>query len=483
MKHRLQRQALRDLLARHRAVWRQAWAQRAALEGPRRTAREAQFLPAALALQETPVSPAPRVAMGLIVGFLLLALLWATLGRMDVVAVGQGKVVPSGRTKTVQPLEAAAVKTIHVRDGQFVREGEVLIELDPTAPMADAGRLAVEHTAARLQIARSQALLAALDGGGGRAVGAAAPADLPPLDGVDEARRLEASRLLQGQYAEYQTRRERIAADIARRDAEWRATRALVHKLEQTLPIANRRAQDYRGLVEQAFMSAHGYLEQEQARIEMEADLAAQRSRLQEIGASLDEARAQQRALMAETRRAALDSLEQARQRLDALAQERVKAEARGRLMRLVAPVDGTVQQLAVHTEGGVVTPAQPLLVVVPADQPLEVEAFFENKDAGFLRAGQAAEVKVETFPYTKYGTIDAELAGVSHDAISDERRGLIYASRVRLARTSLDVDGTEVRLSPGMAVAVEVKTGRRRVIEYFLAPLMQHTRESLRER
>ena len=270
---------------------------------------------------------------------------------------------------------------------------------------------------------------------------------------------------------------------LARREAEWRTTQALVRKLEQTLPIATKRAQDYRNLVSEAFVSNHGYLEQEQARIEMEADLAAQRNRLQEIASSLDEARAQQRALTAETRRTALDSLEQAQQRLDALAQERIKAEARGRLTRLTSPVDGTVQQLAVHTEGGVVTPAQPLMVVVPADQPLEVEAFFENKDIGFLRQGQVAEVKVETFQFTKYGTLDAELTSVSHDANSDEQRGLIYASRVRMARTSLDVDGTEVRLSPGMAVTVEVKTGQRRVIEYFLAPLLRHTDESLRER
>lgn len=475
MKHRLQWQALRELLGRHRAVWRQVWARRAELDALPRPAHETQFLPAALALQETPVSPAPRVAMGLIVAFLLIALLWATFGRIDVVAVGQGKVVPSDRTKTVQPLEAATVKAIHVHDGQFVRAGEVLIELDPTAPTADADRLAAEHTAALLQLVRGQALLAALDGSG-------APG-LPPLKGVDPTRRQEAARLLQGQYAEYQTRHERVAADTARREAEWRATQDLVRKLEQTLPIATQRAQDYRKLVDQSFVSNHGYLEQEQAPIEMAADLAAQRNRLQEIASSLDEARAQQRALTAETRRTALDSIEQAQQRLDALAQERIKADARGRLTRLTSPVDGMVQQLAAHTEGGVVTPAQPLMVVVPADQPLEVEAFFENKDIGFLRQGQVAEVKVETFPFTKYGTLHAELASVSHDAISDERRGLIYASRVRLARTSLDVDGTEVRLSPGMAVTVEVKTGQRRVIEYFLAPLLRHTDESLRER
>lgn len=475
MKLRLQWQAWGDLLARHRAVWRHAWANRAALQPTERTRQETEFLPAALALQDTPVSPAPRWAMGLIVAFVLLALLWATFGRMDVVAVGQGKVVPSSRTKTIQPLETATVKAILVRDGQQVRAGDVLIELDPTAPLADSDRLGAEHVSASLQLERGQALLRALEGGG--------PPSLPALPGVPPERRLEAVRLLMSQHAEHQSRRDRVAADLARREAEWRTTQAMVRKLEQTLPIATQRAQDYRDLVNKAFVSNHGYLEQEQARIEMEADLAAQRNRLQEIAAALDEARAQQRALTAEVRRSTLDSIEQAQQRLDALAQERIKADLRGRLTRLTSPVDGTVQQLAVHTEGGVVTPAQALLVVVPSDQPLEVEAFFENKDIGFLRQGQTAAVKVETFQFTKYGTLDAELASVSHDAISDEQRGLIYASRVRMARTSVVVDGAEVRLSPGMAVTVEVKTGNRRVIEYFLAPLLQHTSESLRER
>lgn len=475
MKMRLQWQAWGDLLARHQAVWRHAWANRAALQPTERTRQETEFLPAALALQDTPVSPAPRWAMGLIVAFVLLALVWATFGRMDVVAVGQGKVVPSSRTKTIQPLETATVKAILVRDGQQVRAGDVLIELDPTAPLADADRLGAEHASAVLQRERGHALLRTLDNG--------SPPGLPALAAVPPERRLEALRLLVSQHAEHQSERDRLAADLARREAEWRTTQAQVRKLEQTLPIATQRAKDYRDLVDQGFASHHGYLAQEQARIEMEADLAAQRNRLQEIAAALDEARARQRALTAEVRRTTLDSIEQAQQRLDALAQERIKADHRGRLTRLTSPVDGTVQQLAVHTEGGVVTPAQALLVVVPSDQPLEVEAFFENKDIGFLRQGQTAAVKVETFQFTKYGTLDAELASVSHDAISDEQRGLMYASRVRMARTSLTVDGAEVRLSPGMAVTVEVKTGSRRVIEYFLAPLLRHTSESLRER
>lgn len=141
------------------------------------------------------------------------------------------------------------------------------------------------------------------------------------------------------------------------------------------------------------------------------------------------------------------------------------------------------MQQLAAHTVGGVVAEAQPILTVVPDDNALEVEAFLENKDIGFVNAGQGAEVKVETFPYTKYGTIHAEVTQVSHDAINDEKRGLIYSTRVKMDKATMRIENKIVNLSPGMAVSVEIKTGKRRVIEYFLSPLLQYRDESLRER
>lgn len=471
----LQLQALRDLLKHYGAAFGHAWQRRAEMEPIPRLPHGSQFLPAALSLQETPVSPAPRLAMWLLIAFMAIALLWAVFGRMDVVATAQGKIVPNDRTKTVQAFETASVKAIHVTDGQWVRAGDLLIELDATTAQADTERVAGEQAAARLQVARGRALIDALQTA--RAPELARPA------GVDDARYLQAQRLLAGQHAEYTARLSRITAETARREAELRSTQTLVRKLEQTVPIAQQRADDYKNLVSQNFVSRHGYLEREQVRIEQEADLANQRSRLSEIQAALREAQGQRQALLAETLRATLDSTSEAQQRLDALDQERKKADSRGRLMRLISPVDGTVQQLAVHTQGGVVTEAQPLMVIVPRDNPLEVEAFFENKDIGFVKAGQEAAVKIETFQYTKYGTLDAQVASVSHDAINDEKRGLIYSSRVRMPKTTLLVDGTEVSLSPGMAVTVEVRTGQRRVIEYFLAPLLQHGSEALRER
>ncbi|MEO3958300.1 HlyD family type I secretion periplasmic adaptor subunit, partial [Chromobacterium piscinae] len=152
-------------------------------------------------------------------------------------------------------------------------------------------------------------------------------------------------------------------------------------------------------------------------------------------------------------------------------------------LTQLTAPVSGSVQQLAIHTVGGVVTEAQPLLAVVPANEALEVEAQIENKDIGFVRPGQAVTVKVESFPYTRYGYLDGVVETVSHDAQQDEKRGLLFPARIRLKQSHLVIDGARVNLSAGMAVSAEIKTGKRRVIDYFLSPLQEHVGEGMRER
>lgn len=472
---RLRLQALSDLLRSYGIAFRHAWRHRAQMETHHRLPYETQFLPAALSLQETPVSPVPRVAIWVLISFSGLALLWAIFGRIDVVATAQGKVVPNDRTKTIQPFETATVKGIHVADGQTVKAGDLLIELDATAARADQNRIIGDLAVARLLIARGKAMLAAFESG--KMPNLQRPAD------VDEATFQEAQRLLLAQHGEYIAKLGRIAAEISQREAELRSTQELVHKLEQMLPIAEKRAQDFRSLVEKNFVSKHDYLEREQARIEQQADLANQRSRLKEVEAALRKARAQRVELIAETRRISLDNITDGQQQAAALEQELLKADSRKHLMQLTSPVDGAVQQLSVHTVGGVVTPAQSVMVIVPGNNPLEVEGFIENKDIGFVKPNQDAEVKIETFPYTKYGTIHARVISVSHDAINDEKRGLIYSMRVKMERTRINVDGTDVNLSPGMAVSVEIKTGKRRVIEYFLNPLLQYGHESLQER
>jgi hemolysin D len=189
---------------------------------------------------------------------------------------------------------------------------------------------------------------------------------------------------------------------------------------------------------------------------------------------------------VAETRRQLAERMAQAGLRLQQARQEHAKAVQREKLTVLTSPVAGTVQQLAAHTVGGVVTEAQVLMVIVPDDfEKGEViaEVVLENKDIGFVRSGQSAEVKLETFLFTRYGTVPAMVQQVSADAVNDDQRGAIFPARLQLGRRSIGVDGKQIRLSPGMNLSAEIKTGHRRVIEYLLSPIQKAGGESLRER
>ncbi|THF65230.1 HlyD family type I secretion periplasmic adaptor subunit [Pseudothauera rhizosphaerae] len=466
-----------DLLRRYAAAWRHAWQRRRTMDAPLRFAHEAQFLPPALALQDTPVHPAPRLIQWTIMAFAVLALLWAWFGHIDVVATATGRIVPSGKSKLIQPSEVAVVKAIHVYDGQRVRAGDLLVELDASMTGADVDRLGNDLIAAEIDSARARALLDAIAHG-------REPDSLATLIPHVNGERLQAAqRWLQGQYLELQSLLSQSDAAIEQRQAEIQAARAWVAKLQESLPIARQLADDYKNLTNKNFIAKHAWLEKERARLDQERELAVQQARVVELTAARSAAERQRHGILAQNRRAMLDLLHEADQRAASLAQELKKAEQRDRLTRLTAPVDGTVQQLAIHTAGGVVTEAQPLMVVVPSDQPVEVEALLENKDIGFVYPGQEVEIKVETFTFTKYGVVPGTVLSISSDAIEHERLGLVYSTRIQLAQDRIRVGSQDIALSPGMAVRAEVKTDRRRVIDYFLSPLKQYVDESLAER
>ncbi|CDL85158.1 HlyD family type I secretion periplasmic adaptor subunit [Xenorhabdus szentirmaii] len=466
-----------SLLQRYRDVWSQSWRQRKSMDMSPRQADELQFLPTALELQETPVHPAPRIFIWGIMGFALLALLWAYIGKIEVVAVAPGKIVPNGKTKLIQPRETAVVKAIHVNDGQMVKSGELLVELDPTAASADVSRIQSELLASRIDSARSTSMLDAINQQQPPAALTGTIANASP----EQVR--SAERWLQGQYQEYRSNLELVDAEIRQRSAEIQSAQSQVASLRKTLPIATQLAKDYERLLTKQYVSRHAYLEKEQIRLDLQRQLSVQQASVLQNTAARDEAQRRREAVIAQNRRAMLDQQQEANKKAATLVQELAKARYQENLTNLKAPVAGTVQQLAIHTVGGVVTPAQPLMVIVPTDQPVEVEAMLENKDVGFIHVGQPVTVKVETFTFTKYGTIDGEILSVSNDAIEDEKRGLIYSSRIRLKSDHVQVNGQRVALSPGMSITAEIKTDQRRVIDYFLSPLQQHLDESLRER
>ncbi|WP_420993016.1 HlyD family type I secretion periplasmic adaptor subunit [Cupriavidus sp. 30B13] len=444
-RHRLQ--AWCDLVRRYGAVFAHCWSMRHAMRTDFFNKQEAEFLPAGLSLQEVPGSPTLRWTGRILMAMVAFGVLWSIFGQVDIIVNATGKIIPSARTKTIGSVDVASVRTLYVTEGQEVRAGDVLIELDSSSSDAERDKAADAVVQAKLQVARSLAMIGALDRHG-------APR-LDEVEGATAAQWQSARLQLDGQYRDFHARLRRIDGEISRYAA--------------ALPLAAQRAEDFKALLPDRTVSHHAWLEKEQARLDLEGQLV--------------DARNQRAALIAQIRKEAHEAMAEANRTMSAGAQDKRRAGEHSKLLRLTAPVDGTVQQLTVHTVGGVVPAAQPLMQIVPRETVIEVEAFLENKDVGFVHVDQDAQVKIDAFDYTKYGTVAAKVRHVSHDAIQDDERRLIYAARIALDRSGILVAGKTLPLSAGMSVNVEIKTGTRRVIEYVLSPLIRHQREALHER
>lgn len=473
---------LRELLSRYKAIFQHAWAHRAELAGPSRLADEVAFLPAALSLVETPVHPAPRrLAYGLMALFVI-ALVWAYFGQVDIVAVAPGRIIVSERTKVIQPLEASIVKKVRVKDGDRVTAGQVLVELDPTMASADSASVQEQlHTQAS-EIMRTRALLKVLSNSELPAlINTTLEPDLAYKPSPTPAPSIQAQ--LQSEWQDIRAKLAKLDAEANRRQAEIATVKASIAKLEATLPMAQAREADFKTLVAQGFMSGHATQDKTRDRIEMERDLAVQRARLAEVQSTAAETEQAKAAYRTDTQRSLSERLAQASSKHSQLQADSAKATQRERQTQLTAPVAGIVQQLAVHSVGGVVTSAQPLMIVVPDSPTVTAEVTIANQDIGFVNAGQLAAVKLETFAYTKYGTVEARVDVVTADAVTDDRKGSYYPAILTLSQRDMLIDGKRIPLSPGMNITAEIKTGKRRIIEYLLSPVQRAGSESLRER
>jgi hemolysin D len=461
----------------------------------RRRDYELAFLPAALEITETPPSPTRRVIAATIIALFCLAVAWASFGTTDIVATAPGKILPSGRTKVIQPFDTGLVRAINVHDGQSVKAGDVLIELDPTITRAELGHLKSDLMNAQLDIARLRATL----------VGNDDPlADFHPPQGASPTLIEMQRQFLISQTTEQNAKLAEINRQSAQKEAERQTIKATIEKLNATIPLLQQRVDVRKYLADKELGSKLQYLTDLQDLVGQQQDLLVQQSRQREADAAVGALAETRVKVQSEYRRMLFDDLAKAEQKAGGLVEDVKKAEERTKLQLLTAPVDGVVQQLAVHTVGGVVTPAQVLAIVVPVDSHLEIEAMVSNRDIGFVHAGQEAEIKVDTFNFTRYGLLHGRVLNVSQDAItrqkpddknndkslgaeptSSEPKGqeMNYAARVSLDHNQMQIEDKMVNLSPGMAVTVEIKTGSRRIISYLLSPVLRYKQESLRER
>jgi hemolysin D len=385
------------------------------------------------------------------------------------------------------------VRDIRVADGQDVNAGDVLIALDPTINEGETIHLQGDLQSAQLDIARLHAALAESDD---------PLAAFHPPEAANPALVAMHRQLLVAQTSEHKAKIAALDGQKAQKEAELATIAATIAKLEAVIPTIQERVNIRKTLNE--YGSRLQYFEVLQQLTESQQERLVQQSHYREAQAAVAAIIQTRAQTVAEYRRTLFGELNEAERKAAGFAADLSRAEQRTKLQLMTAPVSGMVQQLAVHTVGGVVTPAQTLLVIVPSDSRLEIEAMVTNHDIGFVHAGDEVEIKVDTFDFTRYGLLHGRVLSLSSDSIvreagsdksSDKSGGsaaatsepkgqeLTYAARISLDRTQIQVEDKMVNLSPGMAVTAEIKTGSRRIISYLLSPLMKYKQESLRER
>jgi hemolysin D len=452
---------------------------------------EREFLPAALEVLETPPSPTGRLLAIVIGVFFTLAVVWSFLGKVDVIATAPGRLLPSGNTKTIQPLDPGVVKTIAVQDGDHVKAGQLLVALDPTAVGADRDRLSRDLAQARLDVARLTALKPVAEGRGG-------PGPLAPVAGASADDMMQARATLSAELDGQAAKVSGLDEQIAEKRAEVGEVQATIAKTNASLPLLAEKSRLHEKLREQGYGTSFASLDAQQQLGDARRDLEVLAQKLTQARASVEGLQRQRAQAVSEFAANVLGELEKAEEKENQLSQDFIKAQQKSIAAELRAPIDGVVEELAVHTVGGVVTPAQRLMIIVPDNQRLTVEAQLANRDVGFVHPGQDVAVKVETFTFTRYGLVHGKVIDVSRDAVAQATRQAqdptiqqaqtaaaspTYLARISVDQTSMMVEGRREALMPGMAVTAEVKTGRRTIIDYLLSPLARKTNEAMHER
>ena len=436
--------------------------------------KETEFLPAILEVTETPPSPTGRLVMWSILLLVVTALAWSILGHINEVAVAAGKVIPTGQIKTIQVKNKGIIKEINVEEGQLVEEGDVLVVLDPTTTTADYDSLKKRAAYYKLDIQRLTAELTQQP---------FTPEEDPDLEAHDLASEMA---LYQSRTSDYHTQRQSRVDVINQKIAKLQATQATYEKFAQVLAIEQEKEARLTDLSEQNAISQFQLLEQQSKTIEYAKNAQAQLDELNSIKAEIAEAQQNLANVDASYHKDIMTALVEAKKEYYAVSESIKKADEDSRMATIYAPTSGRVYNLNVHTLGGIVTDAQPLMQIVPEDVKLEFEVYADNKDIGFIKVGQEAEVKVETFNFQKFGMYKAEVMEISADAVndpSDQLRNMKYKLLLDPTSNDINVYGQPAKLEVGMNVSAEIKIKEKRIIDFFLDPFRRYTSEALRER
>ena len=466
---------------------------------PMLTAEDREFLPAALSIIETPPSPIKIRLMTTIAAMATFALAISFIGRIDIVAEAHGKVQPAGRVKVVQPLDPGRVFAVRVENGSKVKAGDVLIELDATQANAEQSGAESAYSAFLAESLRRHAEIeAALDG---KASATIAWPDIVPTE-----TRIREEAVLRGDLSRLTSMLSSDDAQAASKQTEIDRLQATIGAQDDLLKVQQERIEMRNAAIAKQVGTKTNLLDAEEARRSGEVTLRTQKGQLAQAKADLE--------VLIQGRRKELDAFvsEQSQKFADAsrqaddAKQKANSARAKTEHMTVRAPISGTVTSSSVINVGQVLSAGEDIMRVVPDDVGIEIEGYVQNMDIGFIRPGQLAEIKVDSFPYTRYGTIPATVKRVADDAVPEadvassagspgktsretstggvqRLQSLVYQVSLDPNRNSIMVDGAERVLTPGMSVSIEIKTGSRRIIDYLISPLIDTGKSAMRDR
>jgi hemolysin D len=439
------------------------------------------FSPPLLRLQESPPNPLGAKVLWALLLLLVGLLVWAVVGRLDIVAVAEGKLVPQSYVKIVQPSEAGIVKEILVKEGEQVRVGQVLMRMDALITEADAKSLEADYQRKRLALGRMTAELE----------------DKPfkPQSKAPAALVREVEAQYDANRAAYEAALAEERSRLVKAKHELSATEQVRNKLIETLPHYRQQEKAYEDLLREGYVPSLMASDKRRERIEKEQELRTQEQIIESARASMQQSEKKLLQIASDYRRQLHTERNDIEGQADKLAQEVAKQAHRKSLMELRATQDGTVKDLATHTAGTVVQPGTVLLTLVPREEALSAEVWVSNEDIGFVRKGQAVKLKCVAFPFQKYGMMDGTVEQVSADAADSgamgssttpaERQGrpLVYRALVALKSLHLEMNGKKFQLAAGMQTNAEIRLGDRTVLEYLLSPVKKAWHESGRER
>ena len=424
-----------------------------------------EFKPLLVEIEERPLNPLGRIIFWIIICAMVFAAVWLFVGKVDVVVTARGKVIPTGEVKMVQPLSGGVVRSIFVEAGDYVSRGQVLLEIDPSSIDPELASLSIDLHQVEVERRRINALLTEQD------FLADDPEPVPGLFALQQAIYLAEKERLQQQLGAHETVLRQLSEQAALVDDTAVYAAAMVVQLRERLG----RLEQVRDII------SRDELEQVQGELyRFENELTGTGRRKEEISARKQQTMQEIAVVKEDFRNRLLQELaEKSRRLLYLQAQIEEKSFLSGR-QQITAPVDGYVSRLLFHTVGGVVGPAEVLAFIVPEESPLVIRGLLENKDAGFVAEGMEVSVKVDTFNFQKYGTLNGKVLQVARDSIEDDFLGLVYELYVHPQQTHLLVNGVDTPIVTGMSVTAEIKVGKRRIIEFFIYPLIRYLDEGI---